>query len=255
MKINWSLVIILCGIALPGIYIAVPRLIDFLLKDNSNQLKKRISRIAIAQTLIMVFLMSLGGSVLASYTGLGDPILQAIAQKNYPLLKIQEILLPVLLYTLAGLAIFLIIYYWLIASFLDDLSLQVMKKIRAVLQLDGTMLYGGVVEEILARWGLMNVVTFFALFWNKQISPLVIWISIFISSIFYTLSQLPAYFAAGCPSSRRFAYSLIIINLWLSMVFGYIFWQYGILAAIIAHILFHLGWWVYDKPMTKGNSL
>ncbi|KTC66416.1 Uncharacterised protein (plasmid) [Legionella adelaidensis] len=252
MGINWPLVIILCGIALPGIYIAVPRLIDYLLKENSDELKKRISRIAIAQTLVMVFLMCLGGSVLANYTGLGDPILNALLQKSAIVVPIQEMLLPVFIGTIIGLLGFFILYYWLVSSFLDSHTLNIMQKIRGALKLDGSMLYGGVVEEILARWGLMNLVLFFVLLFNKQLSIAILWISIIVSSIFYTLSQLPAYFAAGCLSTRRFAYSLIILNLWLGIVFGYIFWQYGILAAITSHILFHLGWWFYDPPQVEG---
>lgn len=52
----------------------------FLLSDNSDALKKRISGFAILQTLFMVFILSLAGTILSKSTGLGDPILEGLLQ-------------------------------------------------------------------------------------------------------------------------------------------------------------------------------
>lgn len=41
MLINWPLIIILTGLSLPGIVVAIPRLIHFLLPQNSEELRKK----------------------------------------------------------------------------------------------------------------------------------------------------------------------------------------------------------------------
>lgn len=247
MQINWPLIIVLFCLALPGVLIAVPRLISLLLPNNSDELKKRISRFAIGQTLFMVLLMSFGGSVLSPKTGLNASILDGLLQGKAVFEQIQAMLLPVFLVTLGGLVVFFFLYYGLVASILDEKTLQIMHKIRATLRVDGCILYGGVVEEIIARWGLMNVVAFFAILFSGQRNAVIIWSSIFLSGLIITLGQLPAYIAAGCQSSRRFIYSMLLLNLWQSLIFGWIFWQFGILAAMVAHMLFHFGWYLYDR--------
>ncbi|MDI9818500.1 MULTISPECIES: CPBP family intramembrane metalloprotease [unclassified Legionella] len=247
MQVNWPLVIVLFSLALPGVLIAIPRLINMLLKENSEHLKKRVGRFAIGQTLLMVLLMSFAGTVLSPKTGLNAPLLESMLQAAPFLIQAQESLLPVLLYTIVGLLGFFILYYGLAASILDEQTLQNMHKVRAALGLDGCILYGGVVEEIITRWGLMNVIAFFAILFSGRNNAYVIWTAILLSGLFISLGQLPAYIAAGCQSSRRFIYSMLLLNGWQAALFGWLFWQYGLLAAIVAHMLFHLGWSIYDK--------
>lgn len=247
MIINWPLIIILFCLSIPGVLIAMKRLIYFLLPNNTNELKKRISRFAIIQTLLMVFVMSFAGSVLSVRTGLKDPVLEAILQGIYGLNAFLPMILPTFLYSLLGLIIFCILYYGVVASILDDLSFERMGKIRSALGVDGCVLYGGVVEEVIARWGLMNVVAFFALIFAKQINSPVIITSIILSGLLFAVGQIPAYLAAGCVSSRRLVYSITILSLWQSLVFGFLFWQYGIVSAILGHMFFHLAWAQYDK--------
>lgn len=247
MIINWPLIIVLFCLSIPGVCIALARLIHFLLPDNSEELKKRMSRFAILQTLLMVLVMSFAGTVLSLKTGLHDPVLEALLQSKVGWGTFQVILLPTLLYSLLALIVFCILYYGLVASILDDHSFKVMANIRKVLRIDGCVLYGGVVEEIIARWGLMNLVAFFAMFFTKQNNDAVIWTSIILSGLMYGVGQIPVYLAAGCLSSRRLIYSVLLLFSWQAIVFGFLFWQYGLLSAIIAHMLFHVGWFLYDN--------
>jgi hypothetical protein len=39
---------------------------------------------------------------------------------------------------------------------------------------------------------------------------------------------------------------MIGLNLWASLIFGWLFWQVGLEAAMMAHMLFHLVWWPFD---------
>ncbi|CEK11877.1 CPBP family glutamic-type intramembrane protease [Legionella hackeliae] len=247
MQINWPLVIVLIGLSLPGVLIAVPRLINLLLPDNSEELKKRVSRLAMGQTLFMVLLMTFAGSVLSTKTGLNASLLDNLLQGKAVFTQIQDMLLPIFLTTAGGLLVFLVLYYGIAGSILDEKTFQTMRKVRVILGIDGCILYGGVVEEIIARWGLLNVLTFFAILFSRSQSPFVYWSAILLSGFVIALGQLPAYLAAGCQSSRRFIYSMVLLNIWQSILFGWLFWQFGLVAAITAHILFHIGWFLYDR--------
>ncbi|MCL5272868.1 MAG: CPBP family glutamic-type intramembrane protease [Gammaproteobacteria bacterium] len=247
MVINWPLIIVLFCLCIPGTSIAMSRLIYFLLPQNSDVLKKRFSRFAVAQTLFMVFVMCFAGAVLSTRTGLNAPVLEAILAGNASISLIMPIVLPTLLYSFGGLIIFCLLYYGVFGAILDDQSFQSMARMRTAIGLDGCVLYGGVVEEIIVRWGLMNAVTFFALMFAKQISNTIVILSILISGLLFAVGQIPAYLAAGCTSSRRFLYSLVLLSLFQSLIFGFLFWQYGLISAILGHMLFHIGWGYYDR--------
>lgn len=247
MIINWPLIIVLFCLCIPGVSIAMSRLVYFLLPHNSDALKKRLGRFAVLQTLFMVGVMAFAGSVLSGQTGLNAPLLEALLTGKAGLDSFQSILLPTFLYTLVGSVIFFVFYYGIVASILDEHSFQILAKFRAALGLDGCVLYGGVVEEVIVRWGLMNVVAYFGLMFAKQRSNTVIVTSIILSGFLFAVGQIPAYVAAGCIASRRFLYSLVLLSLWQSLLFGLLFWQYGLISAILGHMLFHLAWGFYDK--------
>ncbi len=247
MLINWPLIIVLFCISIPGVTIAVKRLIYFLLPGNTEALKNRLSRFAMLQTLLMVFILSLAGTILSQRTGLHAPILEALLAGKTGISALWPVVLPAISYAVLNLIISSLIYYGLAKYFVDSHNLQIMRNIRSVLGIDGCILYGGVVEEIIGRWGLMNLAVFFILLVTHQPSPAVIWTSIFISGLICAVAQLPAYFAAGCKSSRGFIYFFVGLSLIHSIVFGYVFWQYGLICSILSHMLFHAGWALFDN--------
>lgn len=247
MIINWPLIVILFCLSIPGVFIAMTRLVHFLLPNNTEELKKRASRLVILQALFMVLAMSFTGSLLSPKTGLGDPVLNSLLQGHGLLDTFLASLFPVFIYSLICFVVFCFIYYGIVRSILDEQSIEAMTKLRAALKLDGCLLYGGVVEEIIARWGLMNLVAFFTLLFVKQMSITVVYTAITLSGLMFAIGQIPVYLAAGCSSSRRLVYSLVLLSLCQSLFFGFIFWHYGLVGAIIAHLLFHIYWAVYDR--------
>ena len=250
MIFNWSLISVLFCLSLPGVYIAMTRLVYFLLSNNTEALKKRLSRFAVLQTLVMVLVMSIAGSILSLRTGLNAPLLEALLKGSSVLSSFQSILLPTLLYSILGIVIFLVLYYGIVESILDSHSFQVMAKVRGAIGVDGCVLYGGIVEEVIARWGLLNLIVFFAILFGIANNYIIIWIAIVLSGIVFGVGQIPVYLAAGCLSSRRLIYSLILLYLWQSIIFGFIFWHYGLFSSMLAHMLFHIGWASYDKTQS-----
>lgn len=246
MRIDWPMMIVLCGLSLPGIFLAMPRLISLLLQNNSVALQKRAGGFAIIHTFIMVFAMSFAGEVLSSRTGLDDPVLRAILQGKASYNSLIPYILPILGYSFLGLMIFCGLYYGVVYRLIDEKSFQILQKMRAGLKIDGCILYGGVVDEVIARWGLMNIIAFFLILFTRQSNSVVIWSSIVFSGLVFGVGQIPVYIAAGCSSTRQFIYSILMLYVWQSVIFGYVFWKYGILSAILAHMLFHMGWALYE---------
>jgi len=194
----------------------------------------------------MVLILSFAGSVFSLKTGLNAPLLEGMLHGKINWSGLQQILLPTFLYAIFALLVFCGLYYGLAGSVLDDHTMQVLSKLRAALGVDGCVLYGGVVEEVIARWGLMNLIAFFLIFFVEHQSDLIIWTSIIVSGLMLGVGQIPAYIAAGCKANRRFMYVILLISLWPSLVFGYLFWQYGLISCILAHMIFYLGWSRYD---------
>jgi hypothetical protein len=246
MTVNWSVVAFLFCLSIPGAVIAIKRLIYFLLQNNTEQLKKRISIFALVQSVVMLLIMTIAGSVVSQRTGLNAPILEALLKGKEGVSALIPILLPSILFSFSGLIIFCALYQLLAKYVLDKQSVKAMAKLRTAIGISGCVLYGGISEEIIARWGLMNLVTFFALMFVQK-STVIIWISLFMSSFIFALGQFPTYIAAGCSQSRPFLYSFLVLSLSQSLLFGYLFWQYGLICCILAHMLFHLGWWIITK--------
>ena len=247
MVINWPLIVVLFCLSIPGVFIAMPRLINFLLPSNTDEVKKKATRLVIFQALFTVLVMSFAGAVLSVRTGLTDPVLVPLLQGKEVLNTFLGSLLPTFIYALVCFIVFCVLYYGIVRSILDEQSLEIMAKLRAALKPDGLLLYGGLVEEVIARWGLMNLVAYFALLFTKQMNNLVIYVSIIISGLLFVIGQIPIYIAAGCKSYRRLIYSLVLLSMCQSLFFGLVFWYYGLLSAIIAHLLFHLFWLIYDR--------
>lgn len=248
MRFDWPLITILILLSLPGILIAVTRLINFLLKSVPPPLKKRVQIIAVVQSILMILVMSMAGNALSKMTGLGAPVLEAIVQTGSGWTLWLADIVPVFFMTIAGLLLFLAIYYGLLSRMLDKTSFQAINQLRAALNLDACMLYSGMTEEIIVRYGLVNLFVFFGMLFMKTQTPAMVWFAIILSSILFTFSQLPVYVAAGCQFSRHLIYALLLSYGCQGLFFGFIFWHYGLFAAMISHMLFHLGWWIYHKP-------
>jgi hypothetical protein len=62
----------------------------------------------------------------------------------------------------------------------------------------------------------------------------------------FGLGHLPAVSAAGVQITRFLVISTIALNLYGAIVFGWLYWQFGLLAAMVSHALFHLVWLPFD---------
>lgn len=244
--IYWPQVFFLTAIALPGIFIAIPRLIFMLVEGAPEPLKKRLSKLASIQTLLMTFIMALAGTALSPRTGLKAPLIESMLAGKAIGHQLFDHLLAIFLISIAGSIVFFFLYYQIFSKRLSSTTLAIMKRMRKSLGLDGCILYGGIVEEILVRWGLMNLLVFFGGLFLGTINDNVIYLGIFLSGLIFAFGHFPTYLAAGCEKTRFFALTVMSLNLFVSCFLGYLFWQYGLLAAMFGHACLHILWWYYD---------
>jgi membrane protease YdiL (CAAX protease family) len=84
-------------------------------------------------------------------------------------------------------------------------------------------------------------------------TPGVIWTVIVVSGALFGLGHLPSYRLAGCQVTPMLLALTIVLNLWAALICGWLFWRYGLLAAMIAHVLYHLVWLPFDLYVAERS--
>lgn len=106
------------------------------------------------------------------------------------------------------------------------------------------LLYGGITEELLVRWGLMTFLLWAAwrLFERDAREPTtkLAWCSIILSALAFGALHLPVVFALAEEITSSLIVYIVGANSVFGMLFGYLFWRYGLEASMIAHALAHL---------------
>lgn len=115
------------------------------------------------------------------------------------------------------------------------------------LKLLAGLLYGGIVEELLMRWGIMTLIVFvlWKLFQRNRStpSPHMYWISIIISAILFGLLHYSANVLAG-PMTLIVWVRMILLNGLGGVIFGWLYWRKNLESAIVAHMVLHATWFI-----------
>jgi hypothetical protein len=103
--------------------------------------------------------------------------------------------------------------------------------------------YGGITEEILMRWGLMSLFVWALwklLKWGVTLpSPAIYQGAILLATILFGLLHLPATMAVA-PLTPIVITRALLLNGIVGIAYGWLFWQYSLEAAMLAHASFHL---------------
>ena len=105
------------------------------------------------------------------------------------------------------------------------------------------LLYGGITEELLLRWGMMSLMVWGL--WrvlqrrSSKPHPALFWAAIVLSALLFGLGHLPAAKAMlGLLAPEVIAY-VLLGNLVFGLLAGWLFWRHGLEAAMLAHALAH----------------
>lgn len=167
------------------------------------------------------------GGALAQKIGLGAPLFEAALRGRLQNAEIGRTIAMALLTGAAG-SIVLVLY----ARMTPDLGLET--------PLATHVLYGGISEEVIARWGVM-VLAAWALGKARVHQDAAIWAGLVIAAGLFAAGHLPALFllTGGAPSPLLLAW-VIGANTALGIAYGVLFWRRGLEAAMLAHAATHI---------------
>lgn len=192
---------------------------------------------SVAQSALLLALAVAAGVVLAPKVGLHAPAFEALAAARpiAPALKPQ--LAPGLFAgVLGGVLLFGVIRY------APEALVQVQGRFEASLLT--RMLYGGVTEELLARWGVMTLLVWLTWRYLQQrhgaSKAAYVWLAIAVSALLFGAGHLPAAVALVGTLDATLVAFVVGANTAFGSLFGYLFWRYGLESAIVAHALAHL---------------
>lgn len=234
---NRRLAVALWIIGAPGVvaagWLALPALVG---PGNPGVSLATLQAASLLQGLLLLLAAVVAGARLAP-PGLASPALAAglAGQPVLPVLRAQW--RPALWGGLAG--ALLVAGFAILGPRLAGLPAD-----RPATPLLVRLLYGGITEEILMRWGLMTVIASAAqrllARHRNGLAPGAAATAIALSALVFGLSHLPAAAATLGPLAATTTAVVVAGNTAFGLVAGYLFWKHGLEAAIGAHLLAHL---------------
>jgi membrane protease YdiL (CAAX protease family) len=185
------------------------------------------------------FLMLIGvilGTALHDKTGLNVPSIKALLKIEVPPISFWEQIKSGVVFGIVS-GIIITIIGAIFQGFLppEFIALSGKMDITPVARL----LYGGITEELLMRFGFMTLVVWTVFKIRKSLSNATYYIGILLSSLLFALGHLPVVYTLAHPSIMLVLY-IIIGNASAGILFGYQYWKKGLEAAMIAHMFAHL---------------
>lgn len=197
--------------------------------------------LALASPLVLLLIGSLLGAGLAHRTDLRSWAAGTSAAPTATALRSA---------VLAGLGLALAFYLldWLLQPWLDaEGQLLLTRPPGTVGQLLQGVLYGGLTEEVMVRWGLLSLLA-----WalhrllrrpNARAGAGVFWAANIVAALLFAAGHLPALFATLEPSSLLLA-RVLLLNTLAGLVYGWLFWRHQLESAMAAHASTHVGFWL-----------
>ncbi|MCZ7466909.1 CPBP family intramembrane glutamic endopeptidase [Rhizobium rhizogenes] len=179
------------------------------------------------------------GQALAAKVGLGTPLIDALLRGNNHRIVLQR-QLPAALLTGLAVGLLMIAYARVILPSVTDAA-TIAKMTAFPVPLITRILYGGITEELLTRWGLMS---FFAwALWRLggkgKIRPAILWSAIVLAAALFAAGHLPLLFAIAAQPQPSLIVTILLANLVPGLLFGWLFWRRGLEAAMFSHAFAH----------------
>ena len=241
MTAKRKLGLLLWGAGLLGVIAMVglvfPRLIETLpemLGDEPLPLPPgMLVVLSLVQSSVLLALAVWAGVALSPAVGLRAPAFEAAVMRQSVVSALRPQLVPGVLAGIVGGA--MLIAFW---RFAPPQILAAQERVAAM-PLIVRVLYGGITEELLLRWGFMTLLVWLAWRFFARASAWV-WVAIVVSALVFALGHLPAAVLLVGPLNATIIAYVTVGNALFGIVFGWLFWRYGLEAAILAHALTHV---------------
>jgi membrane protease YdiL (CAAX protease family) len=246
----WFRVVILSVLGLVGVLSAIP-LIPKLIQISGQQAPLPLAVLYIISTVqssALVIAMVLLGAWASPKVNLRTPYIDSYLNSSLSQIKYKETFLAALFGGVLG-GVLLIGWYRIFTPILPAEFIQNVKGFSPPVYTK--LLYGGITEEILIRFGLMSFFTW-GLFRVTQKNTSAIGahnyvLAILFSSLLFGVGHLPAAnFLSPVITSNLVVY-IILGNSIFGVIAGFLYWKRGLEAAIISHMVAHLVMIVGEK--------
>jgi hypothetical protein len=204
---------------------------------------------ALANALLLLIVAAIAGSLIAPRMGLRSLIAEKVSfgKKVFP-----ELRSSLLLAFTGGLVLAIVI------GILDSLFLPFMGEeiqaatgfdVHPLVQLAMGMLYGGITEEILLRWGVMSVLVWLG--WilfqraKRPPTPFLFWAAIILAAVLFGIAHLPA-MASMVELNTMIIFRTVFLNAIGGIFYGWLFWRRHLEAGMVAHASTHIGFFILN---------
>ncbi len=231
---------ILLVLALAGVASLVLVPFDTLLAGRT--LPVPIAVIALGQPAVLAVLAVLLGAACAPKVGLGTPIIDAVLADRaaMPLLKARA---PAIVVTIVASTIVLTAYFVFIGLPLLESAPPDSPIRKLELPLVTRVLYGGLTEEVLMRWGLLSLFAWIG--WRlagrpERLPDGAVWGAIVVSTGLFAAGHLPLLALLAPDASAGVVAAVMLGNMIPGALFGWLYVRHGLEAAMLAHAGAHL---------------
>jgi len=240
---SWSECALLCGAALLGIVCVTPYTLE-LSRDALKKAQARIHRplwvLALlqgAQSFVLMAVATGLGLLIAHHLGLGAPLLEGLLAGKSVTTQAQAIIAPALILGAAPAVVLLILEITVFWPRLPQ-AMRTSFPIPALWKRFLACFYGGIAEELLCRLFLLSLLAWLIGFaWHLpggKPTLGALWLANILAAVIFGLGHLPAT-AALVKLTPMLIVRAILLNGIVGVAFGYLFWQYGLEAAMLAH--------------------
>jgi membrane protease YdiL (CAAX protease family) len=147
---------------------------------------------------------------------------------------------------LLSIAGILLIYYGIFRPRIPAEEVIQGERLRLEMGILVRVLYGGIVEEVQFRWGLISLVAWAGILLAPGRREIILWLAVILSALVFALYHLAGLQQLGAEPSKASIWSTLLNNVWGGILFGAAFILYGLFAAMLAHALAHLFWNLFE---------
>jgi membrane protease YdiL (CAAX protease family) len=247
MRVNWKAFAVLLVAGLLGVCAVLPYTMELVGSGLLGQAAASdlpiplVLTLALLQNGILLAVTILVGLILSERIGLRMPLIQAWTTGNRAP-AVRAVLLPAVL---AGAAVGATLVAIDGLAFLRHLP-PAMHRLFAIplwKRLLGSVLYGGITEELVMRLFLVSLVAWLCARWWRTPDGLpssgAFWIAIVLVAVLFGLGHLPVT-SAIAPLTTMLVLRAVVLNGIAGIAFGYLYWRHGLEAAMIGHMGAHL---------------
>lgn len=243
MTVHRRMIALLAGIGLLGVASLAAMPIEALAPQEAPFSPPILRIIALLQPVILVLIAVFVGRWCAPPVALDAPLLRAVAERGSPWPVLARQWRPAVI-TAIPLGVVIAVYGFALQSFINSLGGGTAERLNAfAVPVVTRLLYGGLSEEIIVRWGLMSFVVWIV--WRssgrpRRVPDSAYWGGAAVSTLVFAIAHLPLFYALVASPPVWIIAMVTGANVLAGVGFAYLFWRWGLEAAMLSHGLSHL---------------